>query len=81
MTFHNGGDGPLEPVLTISQVAEHLGVPVQTIYDLRLSDRGLHGFRVGKELRFRVSEIRDWLARLEADDIARHAEGQSDAGR
>ena len=55
----------LEPVLTTSELANHLGVPVQTIHDLRHSGRGPRGFRVGRELRYRLSEVRDWLSNLE----------------
>jgi excisionase family DNA binding protein len=55
----------LEPVLTTSELAAHLGVPVQTIHDLRHSGRGPRGFRVGRELRYRLSEVQDWLAQLE----------------
>ena len=64
----------LDPVLTLSQLAAQLGVTVQTLYDLRCQGRGPHGFRVGRELRFRVSEIDAWIARMEADDAARHPE-------
>jgi len=64
----------LDPVLTLSQLATQLGVTVQTLYDLRCQGRGPRGFRVGRELRFRVSEIDAWIARMEADDAARHPE-------
>ena len=46
----------LDTVLSLSELAR-LGVTVQTIYDLRGRGRGPRGFRVGRELRFRVSEI------------------------
>ena len=62
----------LGPVLTLSQLATQLGVSVQTLYDLRSQGRGPRGFRVGRELRFRVSEVDAWLAQLEADDAERH---------
>lgn len=62
----------LGPVLTLSQLAVQLGVTVQTLYDLRSQGRGPRGFRVGRELRFRVSEVDAWLAQLEADDAERH---------
>lgn len=66
----------LEPVLTTSELAAHLGVPVQTIHDLRHGGRGPRGFRIGRELRYRVSEIEAWLAGLEEpDDAARSHEG------
>ncbi|MBW4043243.1 MAG: helix-turn-helix domain-containing protein [Acidobacteria bacterium] len=66
-------DAGLEPVLTTSQLAAHLGVPVQTIYDLRYAGGGPNGFRVGRELRYRISEVRLWLGQLEADRLARRA--------
>jgi excisionase family DNA binding protein len=62
----------LGPVLTLSQLAAQLGVSVQTLYDLRSQGRGPRGFRVGRELRFRVSEVDAWLAQMEADDAERH---------
>ncbi len=65
-------DSGLGPVLTLSQLAAQLGVTVQTLYDLRSQGRGPRGFRVGRELRFRVSEVDTWLAQLEADDAERH---------
>lgn len=66
----------LEPVLTTSELAAHLGVPIQTIHDLRHSGRGPRGFRIGRELRYRVSEVEAWLAELEqSDGIARVHDG------
>jgi excisionase family DNA binding protein len=65
----------LDPVVTLSQLAAQLGVSVQTLYDLRSQGRGPRGFRVGRELRFRASEVDSWLARLEADDAERHPHG------
>ncbi|ALJ21449.1 helix-turn-helix domain-containing protein [Microbacterium sp. No. 7] len=55
----------LEPVLTTSQLAAHLDVPVQTLHDLRHAGRGPRGFRVGKELHYRLSEIERWITTLE----------------
>ena len=63
----------LEPVLTTSELAAHLGVPVQTLHDLRHTGRGPRGFRVGRELRYRLSEVQDWLAQLEQADKTGHA--------
>jgi predicted DNA-binding transcriptional regulator AlpA len=66
----------LEPVLSTSELAAHFGVPVQTIHDLRHSGRGPRGFRVGRELRYRLSEVQDWLTQLEdADDTQRVDQG------
>ena len=51
----------LELVLTTSELAEYLGVHVQAIYDLRADGRGPSGVRVGREIRFRVSDVTRWL--------------------
>ncbi|TFC28106.1 DNA-binding protein [Cryobacterium sp. TMT2-18-3] len=50
----------LEPVLTTSELAEYLGVHVQAIYDLRTDGRGPSGIRVGREIRYRVSDVLRW---------------------
>lgn len=67
----------LEPVLTASELAEYLGVHVQAIYDLRTEGRGPSGFRVGREMRFRVSDVVRWLdglyeSRFQESHLASH---------
>jgi predicted DNA-binding transcriptional regulator AlpA len=52
-------------------------VKVQAIYDLRSQGRGPRGFRVGRELRFRLSEIDAWIARMEKADSERRRRGGS----
>jgi len=69
---HASSEHGLDPVVAMSQLASQLGVSVQTLYDLCSQGRGPRGFRVGREVRFRISEIDSWLARMEADDAARH---------
>ena len=54
----------LEPMLTTSELAEYLGVHVQAIYDLRTDGRGPSGIRVGREIRYRVSDVLRWLDAL-----------------
>ena len=51
----------LEPVLTTSELGQYLGVHVQAIYDLRTDGRGPSGIRVGREIRYRVSDVLRWL--------------------
>ena len=65
----------LDRVLSLSELAVTLRVSVQTIYDLRSQGRGPRGFRIGRELRFRASEIDAWLARMEDADAERHPLG------
>ena len=56
------------PSCTLAEIAEYLHVPVQTLYDLRSQGRGPRGFRVGRRLQFRQSEVEAWLAGLEEED-------------
>ena len=51
----------LEPLIGVEELAEYLGVPVQTIYDWRLSGRAPRAFKLGKHLRFAASDIAAWL--------------------
>jgi excisionase family DNA binding protein len=62
----------VDGVLSLSELCAQLQVSTQTIYDLRSQGRGPRGFRVGRELRFRISEIDAWLTRLESEDDRRH---------
>lgn len=71
MDTNNTSPRTLE-VLSLPELAERLHVTAQTLYDLRSKGRGPRGFRVGSRLMFRVVEIEDWLARMEADDGRRH---------
>jgi excisionase family DNA binding protein len=64
--------GTFEQAWSLKELARRLQVSCQTIYDLRSQGRGPTGFRIGRELRFRASEVEAWLARLEADDAERH---------
>jgi excisionase family DNA binding protein len=64
--------GTFEPTLSLRELAAQLHVSVQTLYDLRSQGRGPTGFRVGRHLRFRCSEIEAWLGRLEEEDLSRH---------
>ena len=67
----------VEGALSLSELCAQLNVSTQTIYDLRSQGRGPRGFRVGRELRFRVGEIDAWLSRLESEDDQRqHMRGR-----
>jgi predicted DNA-binding transcriptional regulator AlpA len=51
----------VESVLSLSGPCAQLQVTAQAIYDLRSQGGGPRDFRVGRELRFRISEIDAWL--------------------
>ena len=66
----------LKKMLSTSELAEYLGVAPQAIYDLRCDGRGPRAVHVGRELRYRVSEIEAWLERMSEPEPApgaRHA--------
>ncbi|MFE4001470.1 helix-turn-helix transcriptional regulator [Nocardioides sp. YIM B13467] len=67
--------GAFEASYSLKDLASELHVSEQTIYDLRTQGRGPVGFRVGRCLRFRRSEIEAWLARLEEEDAGRQGGG------
>jgi excisionase family DNA binding protein len=51
----------LEPLLSINDLATYLGVPVATIYDWRVDGKGPCGIRVGRHVKFTVSDVMAWL--------------------
>lgn len=51
----------LEPLMSIDDLASYLGIPVTTIYDWRVSGKGPCAIRVGRHLKFAVSDVRDWV--------------------
>ena len=53
-------------LLTVAELADYLGVPVATLYQWRYRGEGPPGFRVGRHLRYRWSDIQQWIeTRLE----------------
>lgn len=47
--------------LTISDLADYLAVPVDTIYGWRTKGYGPPGIKVGRHLRYRRRDVEDWL--------------------
>ncbi|MFE1781055.1 helix-turn-helix domain-containing protein [Streptomyces sp. NPDC059506] len=50
--------------LTPLDVAELLGVPVETVYQWRRKRTGPRGFRVGRHLRYDPMDVRAWIESL-----------------
>ena len=48
-------------------VAEYLGIPVQTIYQWRTRGYGPPGRRVGTHVRFLPDDVRAWVKSLKTD--------------
>lgn len=57
----NLGDD-MEKLLSVEEVAEFLGVPVNTLYQWRHKGTGPTAFRVGRFLRYDPVDVRDWLS-------------------
>ncbi len=55
-------DGPAyDPLLTVDQVSDWLGVPKGTLYQWRSRRRGPRAIKVGNGIRYRRSEIERFL--------------------
>jgi excisionase family DNA binding protein len=52
----------LDRLLSVEDLADYLEVPVATVYAWRYRRQGPPGFRVGRHLRFRRSDIEQWIA-------------------
>ena len=50
-----------DALLTVSQVATHLGVPVATVYAWNSRGLGPRRYRVGKYVRYRRADVEAWI--------------------
>jgi excisionase family DNA binding protein len=48
-------------LLTVKELAEYLGVPVATLYQWRHRGEGPPGFKVGRHVRYRRTDIEAWI--------------------
>ena len=51
----------LDPLLSAQQLADYLDVPLATLYAWRHRRQGPPGFRAGRHLRYRKSDIDQWI--------------------
>jgi excisionase family DNA binding protein len=49
--------------LSLEQIADELQVPLRTLYAQRSKGGGVPGYRIGKHVRVRRSELDAWLKR------------------
>lgn len=59
----------LEPLLTVTELADYLGVPVATIYDWRVDGKGPRAIRIGRHLKFAASDVRSGLETKRARSV------------
>lgn len=50
-----------EPLATLREVAEYLGLTANALYSMRRRGTGPKGSTVGRELRYRWSDVEQWL--------------------
>lgn len=60
-TPEHGGRTMVRKLWTIQDLAEHLSVPVQTVYQWRKKGYGPTGRKVGKHIRFRSEDVERWI--------------------
>ena len=58
----------LEPLLSASEVAAYLGVPIKTLYRWRYRREGPPALRVGRHIRYRRTDLEDWVNHRLATD-------------
>ena len=51
----------LEKWISIDEAAEHLGVKVVTIRDWIKKDKGIPAHKVGRQWKFKISELEEWV--------------------
>jgi excisionase family DNA binding protein len=56
--------------LSLQQIAEELEVPLRTLYAQRSNGGGVKGYRIGKHVRVKRSDLNAWLEQ-QADDRRR----------
>ncbi|MGH2719700.1 MAG: helix-turn-helix transcriptional regulator [Actinomycetota bacterium] len=57
---------PLERLLSVDELAELLGVPVNTVYRWRYRGEGPQAIPVGRYLRFDPADVSRWLEKRKA---------------
>jgi excisionase family DNA binding protein len=44
-----------------NELADYLGVPIKTIYEWRYLGVGPPGYRIGRHVRYRLTDVERWL--------------------
>lgn len=65
-----------EPWLSAEEIAAHLGITKDTVYD-RIADKKMPAHRVGRLWKFQVSEIDEWVRSGGAAADVEHKSGDA----
>jgi predicted DNA-binding transcriptional regulator AlpA len=52
---------------TVTDVSDHLGIPVNTLYQWRTKGYGPTGRRIGKHVRYRPEDVDNWITEQGSD--------------
>jgi predicted DNA-binding transcriptional regulator AlpA len=61
MTSHPANVQPDEPLHDIEWLSAYLDIPLKTLYNWRFRGVGPPAFKIGNSLRWRKSEVDQWL--------------------
>jgi excisionase family DNA binding protein len=54
-----------DKLISPEELAKHLGIPIRTVYTMNCDGTAPPRYRVGRSVRYRMSEVEQWLkARL-----------------
>lgn len=56
-----------ERLMSLPDLSEFLGVPLNTLYRWRYRGEGPKGYRVGRHVRYRRADVEAWLATCAED--------------
>ncbi len=48
-------------LMTLAELSEMLGIPVNTLYGWRCRGEGPPGYRIGRHIRYRRAAVETWL--------------------
>ncbi|MEX0796560.1 MAG: helix-turn-helix domain-containing protein [Acidimicrobiia bacterium] len=60
----------MDPLLSVQDLAVYLDVPVATIYAWRYHRRGPPGLKVGRYVRYRLSDVDRWIDERVLDEAS-----------
>jgi excisionase family DNA binding protein len=66
----------LEPLMSIEELSEYLNVPVRTLYDWRLAGKGPCAVHIGRQIRYFVTDVHEWLRQNREPEPGRAPEGR-----
>ena len=55
------GKKSIERLMTLPELSEMLGIPVETLYGWRHRGEGPVGYRIGRHVRYRRAAVEEWL--------------------